>query len=150
MTVAKTASELAADSMAYFPHDANAASDIKCQRLIMRLGFEGYGRWWRLCEHLATIKGHAIPFDTNEDKLILAQVVGFGVGAFDDFMSIEEVSNFVNTLVSIGLLERSENGLLESKRMHENAMYFGRQRHNGAKGGRPRKSASSNKNAGQQ
>ena len=51
------ASELAQDRLAYFPHDSNASNDIKCQRLIRRLGWSGYGRWWRVCELLASNKG---------------------------------------------------------------------------------------------
>lgn len=141
--MANSISELAAEPMMYFPHDSNAASDIKCQRLIMRNGFEGYGRWWRLCEHLAASKGHAVPFETHEDMLILGQVLGFGGGAYDELYTIEETSGFVNGLLNLGLLVKDENGLLFSPRMVENSMYFGRQRANGRKGGRPKKNSKS-------
>lgn len=127
--------------MAYFPHDANAASDIKCQRLIMRRGFDGYGRWWRLCEHLASIKGHAVPYQTDEDKLILGQVLGFAEGSYNELLTIEETDGFVSELLSTGLLELNDDGCLENSRMHKNAEYFGRQKANGRKGGRPKKSA---------
>lgn len=132
--------DLAAGSMAYFPHDSNAASDIKCQRLIMRRGFDGYGRWWRMCEHLASVKGHAVPFATDEDKLILGQVVGFDSGRFDELATIEETTAFIDDLLSIGLLKTNDDDCLESARMHQNAEYFGKRRAAGRKGGRPRKS----------
>lgn len=132
---------LAAGSMAYFPHDSNAASDIKCQRLIIRRGFDGYGRWWRLCEHLAATKGHAVPFKTDEDKLILGQVLGFGGGNFDELITIEDTNGFVDGLLELGLLETDENDMLKNSRMQENSLYFGRQRANGRKGGRPNKSS---------
>ncbi|WP_165247521.1 Lin1244/Lin1753 domain-containing protein [Adlercreutzia sp. ZJ141] len=135
-----SASDLAAESMAYFPHDSNAASDIKCQRLIIRRGFAGYGRWWRLCEHLASVRGHTIPFETDEDKLILGAVLKFGNGAsFDDLLCIEEVTDFVSELLDIGLLQTDKNGCLENPRMHANALSFGKKRAGGHKGGRPRK-----------
>ncbi len=140
--------ELAAERLAYFPHDSSAASDIKCQRLIMRLGFSGYGRWWRLCEYLASSKGHVIPFTTDEDKLILGGVLQFGTGgSFDDFLCIEEVTAFVNELLAIGLLQTDENGCLENPRMHENALKFGKKRAAGRKGGRPRKNKTTDENA---
>ena len=78
----------AQEPMAFFSHDANASQDVKCQRLIHRRGYDGYGRWWRLCEYLAATKGHRIAFETEEDELILAGVLGFGQsGAFDEYMA---------------------------------------------------------------
>lgn len=136
-----TVEDLAAGSMAYFPHDSNAASDIKCRRLILRHGWDGYGRWWRICEHLASIKGHEVPFTTDEDKLILGQVLGFDSGQFNELITIEQTTAFIDGLLSIGLLQTNENGCLENTRMHQNAEYFGKQRYNGRKGGRPKKNA---------
>ena len=147
--VANSIDDLAQGSMAYFPHDSNAESDIKCQRLIMRRGYDGYGRWWRMCEHLASIKGHAVPFETQEDKLLLGITLGFGGGSYEDLMTIEEVESFVNELLSIGLLTRNRNGELENSRMHENAKYFGKKKAAGHKGGRPRKNTSASKTTGE-
>lgn len=142
--------DLAQGSMAYFPHDSNAASDIKCQRLIMRRGYDGYGRWWRMCEHLASIKGHAVPFETHEDKLILGMVLGLnGGGSYDEYITIEETESFIGELLSIGLLTTNQNGELENSRMHENAKYFGKKRAAGKKGGRPKKTATVSKTAGE-
>ena len=137
-----SADELAADRLAYFPHDSNAANDIKCQRLLMRQGWSGYGRWWRVCELLASNKGHVIPFANSEDRLLLGKALQFGTGGvFDDLMCDEEVTAFVNDLLDIGLLQADENGCLENPRMHKNALSFGKKRAAGRKGGRPRKNA---------
>ena len=103
----------AQEPMAFFSHDSNASQDVKCQRLIHRRGYDGYGRWWRLCEYLAASK------------------------------------SFVEELLDIGLLERDEDGFLTNFRMLKNALYFGRQRANGRKGGRPRKNPKNNDSAGQ-
>lgn len=137
-----SADELAADRLAYFPHDSNAANDIKCQRLLMRQGWSGYGRWWRVCELLASNKGHVIPFANSEDRLLLGKALQFGTGGvFDDLMCDEEVTAFVNDLLDMGLLQADENGCLENHRMHKNALSFGKKRAAGRKGGRPRKNA---------
>lgn len=125
--------------MMYFPHDSNASADIKCQRLIMRKGWDGYGRWWRLCEHMAATKGHTVPFVTEEDKLILGGVLGFGGSDFEALMTIDETTGFISGLLEIGLLRKDDDGNLVNDRMVENSLYFGRQRANGRKGGRPKK-----------
>lgn len=142
---------LAQEPMSFFPHDANAFQDVKCQRLMHRRGWEGYGRWWRLCEYMAATKGHRIAFETEEDALILAGVLGFGAsGAFDDYVAIEGCRAFVSELLDIGLLERCEDGFLKNSRMQNNAVYFGKQRANGRKGGRPRKNSVTRKTTGQE
>lgn len=136
--------------MAFFPHDSNAAQDVKCQRLIHRRGWDGYGRWWRLCEYMAAIRGHSIAFETEEDALILAGVLGFGqTGAFDEYVAIEDCKSYVSELLDIGLLESAGNGVLTNSRMQKNSLYFGRQRANGRKGGRPRKNVQNNDSAGE-
>lgn len=118
--------------MLYFPHDADSAMDIKCRRLIRRLGYEGYGRWWRLCELMASTTGHCVPFATDEDREILCDDLCCDEGALDEL---------VHTLVDVGLVvgDLAGEGRLASERMSENALYFGRQRVNGRRGGRPRK-----------
>lgn len=141
----------AQEPMGFFPHDSNAAQDVKCRRLIRRRGWDGYGRWWRLCEHLAATRGHRLAFDTEEDALILADVLGFGsAGAFDEYVAIEDCKSYVSELLDIGLLERDGDGFLKNSRMEDNALYFGKQRHNGGKGGRPRKNAATSKATGKE
>lgn len=134
----------AAEPMSFFPHDTDAAQDVKCRRLIRRRGFDGYGRWWRLCEHMALTKGHVVAFQTDEDVLILADVLGFGAaGAYDEYVAMEDCKAYIADLVDIGLLEDAGDGTLRNARMLDNALYFGRNRANGAKGGRPRKGSGS-------
>ena len=65
-------------------------------------------------------------------------------------MAIEDCKSFVEELLDIGLLERDEDGFLTTLRMLKNALYFGRQRANGRKGGRPRKNSQNNNSAGQE
>lgn len=147
----KDVERYAMEPMAFFPHDATASQDVKCQRLLRRRGWDGYGRWWRLCEYLAATKGHKFSFETEEDVLIMADVLGFGGGQmYDELIAIEDCKSYVGELVDIGLLERDGNGFLENSRMKNNAVYFGKQRANGRKGGRPRKNAITSKTTGQE
>lgn len=143
MMVAETVHDKAQEPMAWFQHDANAAQDQKCQRLLFRYGNEGYGAWWRLCEILANTTTHSLPVETDEDWLILAEQIGMRkAGAFDEISSVDDCKGFIDCLLEIGLLTRDGKGRIESGRMQKNALYFGMQRANGAKGGRPRKNKS--------
>ena len=124
--MADEVSELAAKPLRYFPHDADASSDPKCKRLIRRFGVAGYGRWWLLCEALASEQGHGIPFETENDAENLAAIL--------DVDSASDAMEFVSFLESVGLLTCSD-GVLRSKRMDDNAETFGRRRVAGRKGG---------------
>jgi len=124
--------EEAARPMAYFSHDSDAAHDIKCRRLIRRLGMAGYGRWWRLCELLAATDGHRLSIEAEEDAELYAEELQLG-GAC-------ELTDFLLTLQDVGLVELPGDGTVRSERMQRNADLFGEKRANGRLGGRPRKS----------
>ncbi|EMZ42689.1 Lin1244/Lin1753 domain-containing protein [Atopobium minutum] len=123
----------AAKPLPYFSHDNNAAEDIKCQRLLVRDGFEAYGRWWRVCELMAMYTGHKVPFSTEEDFFILAKQL-----MFDDEQKLIE---FIKLLADVGLIssEALGNGEIVSDRMNANAQTIGKQRAAGLLGGRPKK-----------
>ncbi|WP_417344046.1 hypothetical protein [Gemmiger formicilis] len=138
------------EPMGFFKHISNSSQTDECLRLLDRRGYDGYGRWWRLCEHLSVIKGHRIKFETDEDVRIIARTLDFGKsGAFDEYMAIEDCKSFVSDLLDIKLLERDSDGFLISPMILENARYIARQRVNGRKGGRPRKNTKNNDSAGQ-
>lgn len=123
----------AARPMKYFSHDSNAAQDIKCRRLLRRLGMEGYGRWWRLCELLAATDGHKLSIETEEDAEIIAEELHLD--------GHQELMQYLQVLVDVGLIHMPGDGYVWSERMLTNAEYFGKLRANGKRGGRPRKSA---------
>lgn len=124
--MADEVSELAAKPLRYFPHDADASGDPKCKRLIRMYGVAGYGRWWLLCEALASEQGHGIPIETENDAENLAAII--------DVESASEATEFVSFLVAVGLVF-CQDGVLRSRRMDENAEVFGRRRVAGRKGG---------------
>ncbi len=132
MTNAKSVSQ----QMAFFPHDASASKDPKIQRLIYRTGFTGYGRWWRLCEHLAVSNDFKFPLETEEDKFIISSILGFDS---DDVSSADDprysCAAFIDVLVDIGLLVVDDEGFYSSKRMTKNAQYSATKRSAGSRGG---------------
>lgn len=120
--------DAAREPMLYFPHDADSATDLKCRRLILRLGYEGYGRWWRLCEMMASTPGHAVPCATEDDRMLLC----------DELRCDEdELSALLDALADFGLVPADvlDEGRIASERMTRNALYFGRRRVNGKRGG---------------
>lgn len=123
----------AEEPLRYFSHDSDAASDVKCRRLIKRLGMEGYGRWWRLCELLASADGHRIDTKTDEDFEILADELFCDSG--------QDAVSFLESLSGIGLIAGYGTGQIWSERMDENALYFGTRRAAAARGGKAKKDA---------
>ncbi len=131
--------ECAAGPMAFFPHDSGAADDSACRKLLRRHGFEGYGRWWRICELLAGTKGHELPVSEEDDLMNLAEELRFIAGPFSELQALESCKEFIEDLVSLGLLRVTEDGGVASGRMDRNANYFGAKRWGGRKGGSKRK-----------
>lgn len=133
MATAREIEAEAARPMKYFSHDSNAAQDIKCRRLLRRLGMEGYGRWWRLCELLAATDGHKLGIETEEDAEIIAEELHLD--------GHQELMKYLQVLADVGLIRMPGDGYVWSERMLTNAEYFGKLRANGKRGGRPRKDA---------
>lgn len=133
MATAREIEAEAARPMKYFSHDSNAAQDIKCRRLLRRLGMEGYGCWWRLCELLAATDGHKLSIETEEDAEIIAEELHLD--------GHQELMRYLQVLVDVGLIHMPGDGYVWSERMLTNAEYFGKLRANGKRGGRPRKNA---------
>lgn len=126
--------EAGARPLEYFGHDANASSDIKCRRLMKRLGVEGYGRWWLLCETLASADWHRLDVSDGEGMELAADSLMCGE---------EEAREFLDTAAALGLIDPGlyAEGVVSSDRMCRNAAAVGRKRAGGRLGGRPRKDA---------
>ena len=145
MAASKDARERAGEPLMWFQHDSDAAQDLKCRRLIMRHGNEGYGLYWRLCETLAAARGHALPASTEEDWMLISESIGMLPRTdFFDELDVQKCKDFVASLADIGLVVFDEEGRIKSERMTRNAAYFGTQKSNAAKGGRPRKQKPAN------
>lgn len=121
-----------AKPMIYFSHDADAAQDLKCRRLIRKHGVEGYGRWWLLCEALAAADGHRLPCSDDDDIEVLADIM---------HCPVEDVAPFAEYLGRIGLIDADmlDGGVIVSDRMIRNSIEVGRKRVGGMRGRGPRK-----------
>lgn len=128
--MAEDAAALALKPMRYFSHDSDANRDIKCRRLIARQGVEGYGRWWLLCEALASTDNHRFDWGREDDRWILTDEIMYS--------DQSEAQAFLSDCAEIGLINPELWGecIVTSDRMNDNALYFGRNRANGAKGAR--------------
>lgn len=113
------AEALAMDPLFWFPHDADAAADPKTRRVMRRYGAAGYGRWWLLCEALASEPGHALPIATDNDLENLAMTL--------DMEGAVEATEFLAFLRDVGLLS-SDGAEIWSERMRDNALRSGRSR----------------------
>ena len=128
--MAEDAAALALKPMRYFSHDSDANRDIKCRRLIARQGVEGYGRWWLLCEALASTDNNRFDWGREDDRWILTDEIMYS--------DQSEAQAFLSDCAEIGLINPELWGecIVTSDRMNDNALYFGRNRANGAKGAR--------------
>lgn len=113
------AESLAMEPLIWFPHDADAAADPKSRRVMRRFGAAGYGRWWLLCEALASEPGHALPIATDNDRENLAVTLDMGDAA--------EVAVFLAFLADVGLVS-SDGEKVWSERMNRNALRSGASR----------------------
>ena len=116
--------EFAAKPIKYFSHDTNASDDIKCRRLIKRGGWAAYGRWWRLCEVLGRIDGHALKIANDDDLDIAADYLQFD--------SVSDMVEFFELLRNVGLIEPDAE-FVYSKRMFSNAMQASARKRGAAK-----------------
>ena len=119
----------AARPMRYFSHDADAANDMKCRKLVRHYGFEGYGRWWRVCELLAAEHGHRLDMGDADVAEVVADELD---------MTLGELREFVSYLVESSLLKTDGEGRVWSERMSENSNLFGKKRAAGKLGNKRR------------
>ncbi len=113
------AEALAEQPLFWFPHDSDAAGDPKTRRVMRRYGAAGYGRWWLLCEALASEPGHALPIATDNDRENLAMTL--------DMEGAAEATEFLGFLKDVGLLS-SDGERVWSERMQKNALRSGTSR----------------------
>lgn len=127
----------AAAPLKYFSHDAHLADSTACRRFIRRCGPDGYGRFMRLLERLATEEGHVIDVLDTESQYLLADELWFGD-------NLAAMGQFLKDLSECGLVKMFGDGVIKSPVVDEAALFFGKRRAIGATGGRPRKEGSEN------
>lgn len=98
-----------AKKMTYFIHDFMASSDGKMLRLNSRFGNEGVGLFWKLIEQIYLNSGK---IDLEIAKIISTQGKS----------SEAKTNSMINYMIEIGLLVKSEDGFLSSKRVDKDTV----------------------------
>lgn len=127
----------AAAPLKYFSHDAHLADSTACRRFIRRCGPDGYGRYMRLLERLASEEGHVIDILDTESQYLLADELWFGD-------NLGALGQLLKDLSECGLIQMFGDGVIKSPIVDEAALYFGKCRASASLGGRARKEGSEN------
>lgn len=125
--------DVQAESLSQVPipwvkHESRNAANPCMSQLIDLEGFEGYGRYWRLIELLSDSTTHMVP-PVGERGSKRYQI---GLR----FASAETFGAFLETLLSLDLIESAGDGWYAVPLVEETAHSIGRSRANGSKGGR--------------
>ena len=90
--------------MQWFRHDSSASQDFKIKRLRLKHGFWGYGLYWYIIERIqGEVNSNNTSFTLEDDVEIIA---------LDWRVSVEEVQEAIDTMVSLKLFYISNNGQL--------------------------------------
>ncbi len=84
----------------YFPHDIRARADLKIRAIIGKHGIAAYGAWWVVVEILRESDSYTIPADDWIADALQAELPGLAISG----------KQFLNDLLSVGLLCKDENG----------------------------------------
>ena len=71
----------------FFSHNNNARRHPKMKALIAEFGFEGYGRFWVLCERVAESSNARVDISKKVNKLDLAAELGLDGNGLDKFLA---------------------------------------------------------------
>lgn len=102
----------------YFPHDYNAANDVKCLFLRQQLGMEGYGIFWFLVEQLAN-SGGKLPLQIVPVLAMQMQVPEVKVTAVIkqfDLFEVDDEGLFFSNRLNSHLSEREHIRLINSEK----------------------------------
>jgi len=94
------------NDLPYFTHNNNARRHPKMKALIAELGFEGYGRFWALCERIAEDSDAYLDISKKVNKLDLASELGLDGNGLDTFLSFLadpeiDLINLANGVITI-------------------------------------------------
>lgn len=109
-------------------HAADNAGNPCINQLIEFVGYEGYGRYWRLIELLLGTEAHSIP--SFGEQGYKRYTLGLRFAKADDF------EEFIGLLVDLDLAAVDKNGRRYIPLVDEAAFSVAKNRFNGSKGGK--------------
>jgi len=107
----------------YFSHYSTTHNEPKMQALLAEYGYEGYGRYWILCEKIAASPNAILDISSRVIKLTIARTLELSVEDFDDFIEFLnapdiKLVSLENNIVTTDLLQ--ENYLKVAKKRERN------------------------------
>jgi len=99
------------NDLPYFSHNNNARRHPKMKALIAEFGFEGYGRFWALCERIAEDSDAYLDISKKVNKLDLAGELGLDGNGLDTFLSFLadpeiDLINLEDNIITIDMVNR--------------------------------------------
>ena len=92
--------------MQWFKHDADAATDAKIKKLLMRFGTDGYAIYFHCIELIVgNISEQNITFELEHDAEIIAD--NLKIQGTSDTAPVDRVNQIMRYIVSVGLFEES-------------------------------------------
>lgn len=123
-----TAHELSRVPIPWVKHESRNAANPCIAQLIDLLGFEGYGRYWRLVELLSDSELHTVPLPGE-----------YGYKRYQlglRFSDSEQFASYLETLSTLDLVKPLDSGRYSVPIVEESAESIGKSRAAGRKGGR--------------
>jgi hypothetical protein len=96
----------------YFAHYSTTHNEPRTQALLEEHGFEGYGRYWILCEIIASSPDAILNISSRVIKLTIARALGLGADEFDNFigfLSAPDINliQFKNDIITTDFLQEN-------------------------------------------
>ena len=109
----------------YFSHYSTTHNEPRMQALLAEYGFEGYGRYWILCEKIASSQNAMLDISSRIIKLTIARELGLSAEGFDSFigfLSEPDVSliRFENCLITADQLVEDYQRVLKKRERDRN------------------------------
>jgi hypothetical protein len=114
------------NDLPYFSHDNNARNHPKMRALIVKYGYEGYGRFWALNERIAESDGAYIDISRKINKLDLASELRLDESGLDDFLKFLsdteiDLINIENSIVTTDRINELHNKIINKReKYHRN------------------------------
>ena len=94
--------------MKWFQHDADASTDAKIRKLLLRHGPEGYAVYFHCLELIAGgVEKNNITFELEHDAEIIADNLKFKGDS--QYSAIDKVNNILKTIIDLNLFTENDN-----------------------------------------
>jgi len=105
----------------YFSHYSTTHNEPVMQALLAEYGFEGFGRFWILCEKIAASPNAILDISSRVIKLTIARSLGLSVDDFDSFIEFLNASD-------INLIKFVDNDKISTDHLQEDYLKVARKR----------------------